>query len=207
MGQCLWSPKRLSNKVSDNAELKNEKGVISLFFGVSLPRTRHYSELGTISGMGDLLETLGGEPSVNLRPADQHDVETRLGGNDGHITIGLDKHPFEHIQAGDQLVEEIQAFEVFQRGGFPQLKAAGVFAGRNQGEFDAGGKAKDAIAGDFEVTIRDGVMEPIVFLPAAHWNRGKQIGRQQQAQTFCPFTKVSFLPGDSGRPRCAAIWR
>lgn len=75
MGQCLRSPKRLSNKVSDNAELKNEKGVISLFFGVSLPRTRHYSELGTISGMGDLLETLGGEPSV---PAERPKIPLRV---------------------------------------------------------------------------------------------------------------------------------
>lgn len=72
---------------------------------------------------------------------------------------------------------------------------------RTQGLF---GGAK---SNDFEVSIRGGVMEQIAFLPAAHGDGGKLIGRQQQAQTFCPFTKVSFLPGDSGRPRCFSTCR
>jgi hypothetical protein len=130
-----------------------------------------------------------------------------LGGDDGYVAIGLDKDAFEGVQAGNQLIVKVEAFEVFQRGGFPQVEPAGVVTGRNEGEFDAGGKSKNAVAGDLEVTIRGGVMKQIMFLSATHGNRWKLIGRQQQAQTFCPFTKVSFLPGDCGRPRCAAIWR
>jgi len=48
---------------------------------------------------------------------------------------------------------------------------------------------------------RRGVVKKVMFLPAAHGDGRKLVGRQQQASTLCPFTKVSFLPGDIGRPR------
>jgi hypothetical protein len=61
---------------------------------------------------------------------------------------------------------EVKAFKVFQRGGFPQLKPPGVLAGRNQREFDAGGKPENAVAGDFENALAN--LKNIVFLPAAN---------------------------------------
>lgn len=51
------------------------------------------------------------------------------------------------------------------------------------------------------------VMEQIVLLTAAQDDLRQVNGCQQQASTWCPLTKRTFLPGERGRPRWVAIWR
>ncbi len=78
---------------------------------------------------------------------------------------------------------------------------------RDEGQFDAWAEAKDAVAGDFEIAFGRGVVEQIVFLPATDSLRGKVGKTRQQTHTVCPLTEIFLLSGESGRPKCASIWR
>lgn len=155
-----------------------------------------------VGGRSDLGETEGGEPGVDFPGGDGNDVEAGLGGDDGHVVAGLDDDAFEGVQAGDELVLEVEPLQVFERGGFPEVEAAGVMRRGDESKLNAGAETEDAIAGDFDDAFF--VPEPVVFLTAAFQTRDEILGIQQQTQTLCPFTKVSFLAGDSGRPRCFA---
>jgi hypothetical protein len=158
-----------------------------------------------VGGGGDFGETEGGEPGIDPRRGDGDDVEAGLGGDDGHVIAGLDDDADEGVQAGDELVMEMEALQIFQRGGFPEVEASGVLGRRYESQFDAGAEAEDAVAGDFDDTI--GVTKPIVLLAATLQTREDVLCLQQQTQTFRPFTEVSFLAGEGGRPRCFATWR
>jgi hypothetical protein len=117
----------------------------------------------------------------------------------------LDDDADEGVQAGDELVLEMEALQIFQRGGFPKVEASGVLGRRDEGQLNAGAEAEDAVAGDFDDTIS--VPKPVVLLAAAFETREDVLGLQQQTQTFRPFTEVSLLAGEGGRPRCFATWR
>ncbi len=101
----------------------------------------------------------------------------------------------------------MQAFQILDGRGLPEVEAAGVLRGGDEGQLDAEAEAEDAVAGDFEVAVVRFVMEQIMFLSAAG-DLGRQCGRvQQETQTVCPFTETGFLPGERGRPRCFSISR
>lgn len=101
----------------------------------------------------------------------------------------------------------MEALQIFQRRSFPKVEAAGVLGRGDKGEFDAGTESEDAVAGDFEISVTGLVVKQIMLL-ATFDDFGRKIqGTQQQTQTVCPLTDVFFLPGESGRPMCAAICR
>ena len=157
-----------------------------------------------VAAFGDLFKAQPGKPSVDFGLGDRDDVESRLRGGDGGI-VALVENAFEAIQSRDQLILEVEPFEVFERGGFPEVEASGVLIGGDQGEIDSGSKAEDAVAGDFEIPVGRFVVKQVVLLSAANDLGGKVAWIQQQTQTSCPFTKAFFLPGESGRPRCCDI--
>ena len=79
-----------------------------------------------VGGGGDFGEAEGREPCVDFRRGDGDDIEAELGGDDGHVIAGLDDDAFERVQAGDELVLQVESLEAFKRGGFPEVEAAGI---------------------------------------------------------------------------------
>jgi hypothetical protein len=71
---------------------------------------------------------------------------------------------FETVEAGNEQVLQVQAFQIFQRACFPKVETAGVLVGGNQGEFDAGAQAENDVAGDLENAFA--FLENVVLLAA-----------------------------------------
>jgi hypothetical protein len=118
-----------------------------------------------IGAVGDFGEAEGGEPVIDFRRADGNDLEARLGSDDGKIAIDLVDNAFQPVEAGDEEVLEVEAFEVFEGGGFPKVEAPGIHGRGNQREFNAGAEAEDAVAGDLEDAFA--AFQDFMFLPTA----------------------------------------
>jgi hypothetical protein len=88
----------------------------------------------------------------------------------------LDDQALEGIEAGDEEILEVEPLQIFQRGGFPQVEAAGVLRGRYEGQLDAGTETEDAVAGDLEVAVGGLVMEQLMFLSATDDFLGRSAG-------------------------------
>ncbi len=101
----------------------------------------------------------------------------------------------------------MEAFQILDGRGFPEVEAAGVFRGGDEGQLDAGAQAEDAVAGDFEVTVAAFVVKQLVFLAAANDLSRKIGGIQQETQTVCPLKETALLPGERRRPRWFSISR
>jgi hypothetical protein len=159
-----------------------------------------------VGGGGDFLKPERGEPVVDFRLGDGDDVEPGLGGDDAEVAR-LGDHAFEQVETGDEQVVKFQTFEVLEGSGFPEMEAAGICSGRDQGEFDAGVQAEDAVLGEFPITVRGLLVPDVVFL-AAFDRLGRQIlGIQQETQTLRPSRKTSFLAGECALPRWESISR
>lgn len=120
-----------------------------------------------VGAVGDFLEIASGKPSVDFGGADGDDLEARLGGDDGDFAVCLMNHALQAVEAGDEEVLKVEAFQILDGRGFPEMKAAGVLRGGDEREFDARTEAKDAIAGDLEVTVGRLVVEQVMFLSAS----------------------------------------
>ena len=73
--------------------------------------------------------------------------------------------PSPWVPFRDEEVLEVQTLQILDGRGFPEVEAAGVHRGRDEGQFDTGAEAEDAVAGDFEDAIL--LIDDFVFLSAA----------------------------------------
>jgi len=128
-----------------------------------------------VGGRGDLFEAERGEPTVNFLSGDRYDVESWLGGDDDEF-VRLDDEAFESIEVGDEQVVELETFEILQRTGFPEMKAAGILSGGYESQLDTGLKAEDAVAGGFPIAISGLLMPEVVLLTALDRLR-REVGR------------------------------
>lgn len=159
-----------------------------------------------VGGGGDFVKPERGEPVVDFRLSDSDDVEAWLGGDDAEIAR-LRDHAFEQVEPGDEQVVKLQALEILEGRGLPEMEAAGIGSGRDQGQLDAGVQAEDAVFGEFPITIRGLLVPDVVFL-AAFDRLGRQIlGIQQEIQTLRPSRKTSFLAGECALPKWESISR
>jgi hypothetical protein len=109
---------------------------------------------------------------------------------------------FQAVESGDEEVLEVEALQILDGRGLPEVEAAGLLRRRDQGQLDAGAEAEDAVAGDLEDSIL--LIDDFVFLPAAAEERRDGFRVQQETQTVCPFQETGFLPGKRARPRWAS---
>jgi len=114
---------------------------------------------------------------------------------------------FQAVEAGDEEVLEVKAFQIFDGRGFPEVEAAGILRGGNESQLDARAEAEDPVAGDFEIPIAYFFVKQLVFLTTSN-DFCRKAGRiQQETQTVCPLKDTGFLPGKRRRPRCFSISR
>lgn len=156
--------------------------------------------LGSVVGaIGDFLETQGGEPAIDFRHANRDDLEAGLGGDDGEFAVCLMDNTLHAVEAGNEEILEVKAFQILDGRGFPEVEAAGILRGGNERKLDAGAEAEDAIAGDFEDAFA--LFQDFMFLTAAIQKGDDFLRIQQETQIVCPFTETGFLPGKRERPR------
>ncbi len=154
---------------------------------------------------GYFFEALSDKPSVDLLLSDGHDVKAWLRSDD-HEVVSLIDDTLQAVQVGNKFVLQQQALQILDGGGVPKVEFAGILRRGNERQLNAWGKAEDAIACGFENTVS--LTEPVVFLTTTLKPGDNFFFVQQQSQTSRPFTKVFFLPGERGRPKCAdTCWR
>jgi hypothetical protein len=109
---------------------------------------------------------------------------------------------FQAVETGNELVLKVEALQILDGRGFPEVEAAGVLRRGDQRQFDAGAEPEDAVAGDFEDPLT--LFQNLMLLPPAIKEGNDLIRDQQETQTVCPSKETGFLPGKRGRPRWAS---
>ena len=104
------------------------------------------------------------KPIVDLCLSDGDDIKAGLRGHDAQIPR-LSDDSFESIQVGNELIVEIETFEVLEWRGFPAVKAAAILVGRNQCEINAGVQSEDPVLGELPLTVSRLFVPQVMLLP------------------------------------------
>lgn len=115
--------------------------------------------LSVVGAVGNLFKSTRDKPGVDFGCAHRNDIKAWLGCDDGEIVVRLVDDAFQSVQPGDELVLQMQTFQILDGGCFPQVEATRILGRGYQRKFDAGTQSENTVAGDFEIAIRCLVMK------------------------------------------------